>query len=150
MHESSYSPPLPLNLSISERAQSFLKDLNGWSLALTGHHPHCWSLHFSPSSNCYRWLYISLTHYLLCSNRQYLCWLLLFGGIYIKSCRFFFNHPIHNSFISPTSHLFLHCSHAEVQNISRMLSDKQTPPSGFPSKSTCLVFLSCLLLFAGG
>lgn len=46
MHESSYSPPLPLNLSISERAQSFFfKDLNGWLLALTGQGPptagHC-------------------------------------------------------------------------------------------------------------
>ena len=45
MHESSYSPPLPLNLSISERAQSFFKDVNGWLLALTGQGPptagHC-------------------------------------------------------------------------------------------------------------
>lgn len=48
MHESSYFPPLPLNLSISERAQSFFKDLNGWLLVLTGQGPptagHCISL----------------------------------------------------------------------------------------------------------
>lgn len=88
MHESSYSPPLPLNLSISERAQSFLKDLNGWSLALTGHHPHCWSLHFSPSSNCYRWLYISLIHYLLCSNR--ICAGFCFSEAFILSLVGFF------------------------------------------------------------
>lgn len=68
MHESSYSPPLPLNLSISERAESFLKEPNGWLLALTGQDPHCWSLHFSPSSNWYRWLFIYLKHsYLLYS-----------------------------------------------------------------------------------
>lgn len=122
MHDSCYSPPLPLNLSISERDQSFLKDLNGWSLALTGQDPHCWSLHFPPSSNWYRWLYISLTHsFLLYFYCQYKCWLvlfLLFGSIYILSRVGFFIQAIHNScftFFSITP--FLHYSHFEVHNV---------------------------------
>lgn len=139
-----------------ESAELFLKDLNGWSLALTGQDSHCWSLHFSPLLYLVQMaLYSSLIFCTLIFNTHSMltCIVSTFWNIHIKSCKFF-NHLIYNShfilffkfsFIAS----FLHCSHFEVQHI---LKDAllQTNPSGFPSESTCLVFLNCLLLFAGG
>lgn len=64
MHESSSSPPLPLNLSVWGRE---------------GRSTRCWSLHFSPGPNWYRWffLYLKLQYFL--SYCQY-CFLL--SGIF--------------------------------------------------------------------
>ena len=102
MHESSYSPPLPLNLSISEKSTELFE---GSEWLVTGFNvswsTHCWSLHFSPRSNWYRQLFISLKHsYLLYSlcltvSAGLLCFY-FFGSIYIQSLRFF-NHLINNS-----------------------------------------------------
>ncbi len=132
MHESSYSPPLPLNLSISERAQSFfLKDLRwlvtgfNWSRST-----HCWSLHFSPCFYWYRWLFMSFKHsYLLCSYG-----LIVSAGLH---CSYFFGciyiNPI-NSFFSQ-SRLFYIVLILRYKTFKDALL--QTNPSGFPSKSIC-------------
>lgn len=148
MHESSYSPPLPLNLSISEREQSFLRDLNGWSLALTGQDPHCWSLHFSPGSDWYRWLSLVLQHSVPILSEPIQWWFVLFQLLETfihNSCSFFYNHLIDNSFCK----FFFHCmfstlfSFGGTKQFKDALYEQQ---SGFLSKSNFSVFSNCLLV----
>lgn len=96
MHESGYFPPLPLNLFISARAQSFEKGsewlVTGFSWSRS---THCWSLHFPPPSNWYRWLFIYLKlSYLLYYLLSYCqCWIFIVSTflkhLYSKSWRVF-------------------------------------------------------------
>lgn len=129
MHESGYFPHLPLNLFISARAQSFGTQGSEW--LATGlnwsRSTHCWSLHFPPTSGWYRWFFIYLKlSYLLYYLPSYCqCWnfycFYIFEAFISKSWRFIlfsttqwlipiFPHPF-----------FVHCSHSEVHDISRIL-----------------------------
>lgn len=115
MHESGYFPPLPLNLFISARAQSFEKGSErlvpgfNWSRST-----HCWSLHFPPPPNWYRWLFIffklSYLLYYLLSYCQ--CWIFIVSTflkhLYSKSWRvLIFYHPMDNSYFFPSSFLYI-------------------------------------------
>lgn len=66
MHESSSSPPLPLNLSVWGRE---------------GRSTRCWSLHFSPSPKWYRWFFLYLKLQCLLSYSQR-CFSTLWNHLY--------------------------------------------------------------------
>lgn len=95
--------PCPWTCPFQRECRAFLKDLNGWSLTLTGQDSHCWSLHFSPLLYLVQMaLYSSFIFCTLIFNSHSV---LTFGHIHIKSCKFF-NHLIDNShFIF----YFFHC-----------------------------------------
>lgn len=164
MHESGYFPHLPLNLFISTRAQNFWKkDVNGWLLVLTGWDPptagHCISLLLLVGTDGSLYIlssHIFCTIYCLTVSAGIFIVFTFLKHLYSKSWRFFFfifDHPIVNSNFSP-SYLFLYIvliqRYTTFQESSSTLGkEKKNNPSGFsPKQST--VFLSCLLLFAGG
>lgn len=152
MHESGYFPPLPLNLFISARAQSFEKGsewlVTGFSWSRS---THCWSLHFPPPSNWYRWLFIYLKlSYLLYYLLSYCqCWIFIVSTflkhLYSKSWRvLIFYHPMDNSYFFFHPLFFVHCCHSEVHDISRILfysrKKKKKQPKWIFSKTIYGIF----------
>lgn len=110
MHESSSSPPLPLNLSVSGGE---------------GRSTRCWSLHFSPGPNWYRWLFLYLKLQYFLSYCQH-CFLL--SGIFHISFFFvYFFHP-------PTLLYYVYIVHGTRHYTSDLLY-KQTRGTFIPYQS---------------